>query len=273
MARKSEFNVRPLIEKIKQVPGAMQRELKPLVWQEARLFIKGSSSTPGIIDLTPPGSGGVTGSKARKQGENAVARDIYRVYATVNKAYDAIARTDKAAASAFWLLFKEGNTQDAGEIMRNFSSDTGLASTRSFAKFDGGNLHQRFRNKRGSVTRNRVTVIVTDTRELQSYVKKMQKRVGLLASGWVTAAARLGVKLPEWITRHGGGNGAISVEVGADKLMIIISNKVKYGAANDLQRRVNYVSMYRKNALRRRLPYALRAALKKSGLQVRSMAA
>lgn len=271
--KKTEVDIRRLIEKVIRIPGALQRELKPLVWQEGRLFLKGSGSIPGIVDITPPGSKGVRGGKAKKQGESAVARDIYRIYATVNQVYDSIARTDKAAASAFWFLMKEGNTKDAGEIMRNFAANSGLAGTSSFAKFDGGTLHQRFRGRRGTIGRNRVTVIVTNARDLQSYVKKMQARVGLLASGWGTAAARVGVTLPGWVTRHGAGNGAVSVEFGPDKLLLVISNKVRYGGANDLQRRADYIAMYRRRAMQRRLPYILRKALKTSGFHPRAMAA
>lgn len=268
--RKTEVDIRRLIEKVKRVPGALQKELKPLVWREGQLFLKGSGSIPGIVDVTPPGSRGVRGAKAKKQGESAVARDIYRVYATINQAYDAIAATDRAAASAFWFLIKEGNLQDAGEIMRNYSANTGLAGTRSFAEFDGGMLHHRFRGGRGKVNRNRVTLIVTNARELQSYVKKMQGRVGLLASGWVTAAARLGVRLPNWISRHGAGSGAIGVEFGPDRLLLVISNKVKYGAMNDLQRRADYIASYRRRAMKHRLPYILRAALRKAGLNAKA---
>lgn len=266
-AKKSEFDIRPLIEKVKRIPGMLQREIKPLVWQQSRLFIK------EVVDITPPASKGVSGPKARKQGESAVARDIYRVYTTIGKAYDAIARTDKAAASAFYFLVKEGNYQEAGEIMRHFSASAGLGNTRSFARFDDGKLHQRFRGKRGGVSRDRVVLLVTNAQALQSYVKKVQGRVGLLAAGWMNAAQKLGVRMPAWIARHGASNGAISVEVGIDKLLIVMSNKVKYGAANDLQRRADYVVRYRHQALRRRLPYVLRAALKRAGLQVRAAAA
>lgn len=264
--RRSTVDIRPLIEKLKRVPGAMEKTLKPLVEQEARLFLKGGKGKSGIVDITPPASAGVFGVKAKKQGEAAVARDIYRVYATASQAMQAIKAVDPEAAKTFWALFRTGDYTAAGEILRNLGGRP-FQVARSFAPFDNGVLHQRFRGKKGRITRNRVTVVVTDAAELRTYVKKMQGRVGLLASGWLEAANELGVRLPAWVSRHGQGHGGVSIELGADKMMIVISNKVKYGAANDLQRRVDYVMKYRKAALKRRLPYVIKAALKKAGFR------
>lgn len=259
MARRSEFDIRSLVAKVQRIPGLIEKELTPLVHQEARLFCK------EVVTWTPPASQGKTGVKAKKQGEAAVARDIYRIYGTLSDGYETIKAIDPAAASAYWFLVQEGNYQAAGDILRMFGARQ-FGSTRSFAKFDGGTMHKRFRNRQGRITRNRVMMIVTDGDVLKDYVKKMQGRVGLLASGWNTAAAKLGVKLPAWISRHGTANGGVAVETGNGKLVIVISNKVRYGAALEMQRRANYVMRYRRAALRRRLPYVLRAALKKSGL-------
>jgi hypothetical protein len=257
--RRSEFDISKLVGRVRQIPGLIDRELKPLVYQEARLFVR------EVVSWTPPASQGKTGLKAKKQGEAAVERDIRRVYGTLADGYETIREIDPAAAAAYWFLVKEGNYIAAGDILRTFGARQ-FGSTRSFAKFDGGAMHKRFRNRRGRIARNRVMMIVTDQAALTAYIRKMQGRVGLLASGWASAAAKLGVRLPAWVTRHGTANGGVAVEIGAGKLVIVISNKVKYGAAQDLQRRADYVMRYRQAALRRRLPYVLRAALKKSGL-------
>ncbi len=273
MAKRSEVDIRPLIEKLKKVPGAFQKEFTGLVNQEAKLFLSGGRGTPGIIEVTPPANAGHTGLKAKKQGEAAVQRDIYRIYATPRQAYDALAAVDKDSADTFWALYRGGDFAAAGDVLRNVGGRTFVAA-RSFAKFDGGVMHKRFRSKNGRITRQRVMMVVTDSAELKAYIKKMQGRVGLLASGWQSAAAKLGVRLPAWITRHGSGNGDIAIEIsGTDKFVIVMKNQVKYGAANDLQRRVDAVMRYRKAALARRLPYVLRAALKRAGLNVNRAAA
>ncbi|GAA5139389.1 hypothetical protein GCM10023213_19990 [Prosthecobacter algae] len=273
MRKRSEIDIRPLIEKLKRVPGALGKEMTTLINQEAKLFISGGRGTPGVIEITPPANAGNTGIKAKKQGESAVQRDIYRVYATPRQAYDALKEVDIDSAKIFWALFRGGDFTGAGEILRNVGGRTFIA-TRSFAKFDEGVMHKRFRNKQGRITRQRVMMVVTDAAELKAYVKKMQGRVGLLSSGWVSAASKLGVRLPAWITRHGSGNGDIAIEMsGTEKMVIVMKNRVKYGAANDLQRRVDYVIRYRKKALNRRLPYVLRAALKKAGFSTSRAAA
>lgn len=259
MRRRSEVDIRALVAKVQRIPGLLEREMTPLLYQQARLFVK------EVVVWTPPASKGTVGGKAKKQGEAAVARDIYSIYGTLKDAYESIKEIDPAAASAFWFLHLEGNHQAAGDILRMFGSRS-LRNTTSFAAFDGGVIHRRFRNKRGTVSRSRVVMIVTDQRALAAYVKEMQGRVGLLANGWNSAAVKLGVRLPAWITRHGTGNGGIAVDVGGGRMAILISNKVRYGVALDMQRRANYVLRYRQAALKRRLPYILRAALKKSRL-------
>lgn len=259
MGKRSTIDFSNVIAQLRKVPGALEAGIKPAVHRLSRSFVK------QIVEITPPGSGKTAGMKAKKQGEAAVARDIYRVYATPGQAYRAINEVDEAAAETFWALYAEGNYADAGEILRTLGGRA-FGVARSFGSFDGGAMHKRFRGSGGRVHRNRVYLVVTDPKVLSAYVRKMQGRVGLLASGWNTAAAKLGVKLPAWVTRHGNANGAITVETGDNKLVIVMSNHVKYGAAHDLQRRADSVVFYLHRSLKRQMPHILRAALKKAGM-------
>jgi hypothetical protein len=251
-------DIAPLMAKLKAIPGAMEEVIVPLVKQEARLFVR------DVVKFTPPASAGTFGMQAKKQGEAAVARDIARIYGTASKAYVDMALRDKRAAQAFWKAIQANDLVKAREIMQKIGGAR-YSGTRSIAPFDGGVMHERFR-RRGKVERDRVMMLVTDTKQLQAYVKKMQGQVGLLASGWVRAARKLGQSLPAWVTRHGDRRGACVVIESGEKVAIIISNKVRYGIAQDMQRRADYVLGYRRRALAARMPYVIRAALRKARL-------
>lgn len=256
--RRSKVDIAPLMAKLKAIPGAMEEVIVPLVKQEARLFVR------DVVKFTPPASAGTFGMQAKKQGEAAVARDIARIYGTASKAYVDMALRDKRAAQAFWKAIQANDLVKAREIMQKIGGAR-YSGTRSIAPFDGGVMHERFR-RRGKVERDRVMMLVTDTKQLQAYVKKMQGQVGLLASGWVRAARKLGQSLPAWVTRHGDRRGACVVIESGEKVAIIISNKVRYGIAQDMQRRADYVLGYRRRALAARMPYVIRAALRKARL-------
>lgn len=252
------MDIAPLLAKLKAIPGAMEEVIVPLVKQEARLFVR------DVVKVTPPASSGTFGMQAKKQGEAAVARDIARIYGTASKAYVDMALRDKNAAGAFWKAIQAGDLVRAKEIMQK-AGGTRYRGTQSIAPFDGGVMHERF-SRQGRVNRDRVMMLVTDAKTLRAYVKKMQGQVGLLASGWVRAARKVGQSLPAWVTRHGDRRGACVVIESGDKVAIIISNKVRYGVAQDMQRRADYVLGYRRRALAARMPYVIRAALRKARL-------
>jgi hypothetical protein len=256
--RRTKVDIAPLMAKLKAIPGAMEEVIVPLVKQEARLFVR------DVVKFTPPASAGTFGMQAKKQGEAAVARDIARIYGTASKAYVDMALRDKKAAQAFWKAIQANDLVKAREIMQKIGGAR-YSGTRSIAPFDGGVMHERFR-RRGKVERDRVMMLVTDPKQLKAYVKKMQGQVGLLASGWVRAARKLGQSLPAWVTRHGDRRGACVVIESGEKVAIIISNKVRYGIAQDMQRRADYVLGYRRRALAARMPYVIRAALRKARL-------
>ena len=50
-----------------------------------------------------------------------------------------------------------------------------------------------------------------DAGALRSLRNELLKRVGELAAGWNAGAAKLGVKLPAWVTRHGPRRSAVKV--------------------------------------------------------------
>lgn len=71
-------------------------------------------------------------------------------------------------------------------------------------------LHKSFRNKRGKIPLRRKSPgkwdarIVTTFAAKKAHIDKIKSRVGMMKATMVLAAARLGEKVPTWISRHFG---------------------------------------------------------------------
>ncbi|XHR30914.1 MAG: hypothetical protein ACFUZC_10185 [Chthoniobacteraceae bacterium] len=133
---------------------------------------------------------------------------------------------------------------------------------------DPSDIHARFRdrhtgrvNKRNLKTKYRVA-------NLAVYIKKELEKVGILASGWNAAAAKLGARVPEWISRHGTGRGAIKITVSLAEVRITITNAVKFASGVDgLIRRVQAALDKRTGAMNRQVDHFQKRAAKEAGFK------
>lgn len=111
-----------------RMASASKKDLPTLWHQEARICFGGTSSMPGVADITPPYSQD-TYRNARAAKEHADAKleaDIRSLYGTPGEAYEAIQSTAPAAASAFWLLQSSGQESDASDLLRKATSSLRL---------------------------------------------------------------------------------------------------------------------------------------------------
>ena len=117
----------------------------------------------------------------------------------------------------------------------------------------------------GRVRRGANPRITVPMDALRAYIAQKKGNVGLLASGWKTAAEQLGIVLPQWIGKH-SGEGGFEVEASADHVIIRFSNQVSY--ASDMRARVAFAIAAQEKAIQRRLDYFFREVAAKSGLKV-----
>lgn len=236
-------------------------ELRDFMRRHGRALISSSGSTPGIVQLSPPHSQGVRGQKAKVQGETAVSADINKVYGSPGKLYAKIREKTPGAAVRFWQAVKKKDWATANEISRS----VGLADLR---EFDDGAAHDARRTRRGRVGGKEPSIYLAqmsggDPKKpgpwLRSYIKTIQKRVGLLAAALIPSAeARLGklAGVPAWIRRHAGsaaGSAATTLLENSSGLTVtaIVSSP---RLPHDYQRRMDYTAGYRLNAMRSDLP-------------------
>jgi hypothetical protein len=185
--------------KLKALANVLQRPLQDVLDSGARVMATQMART-----AQPFG----TGADALQAGRSAVARDIYKVYATPSQAYADI--THPKAKAVFWKAMIAGEYEVAQRVLQDFGSNL---SGCQVARFDGGTAHKAARN-RGRVRSTRPVHVVTDPQRLTRYIEHVQDNVGFGKGGFADIARALG-KSPRglredgditanWILKHTG---------------------------------------------------------------------
>lgn len=254
------------LAKLRRFPAVFQRDVRELLRREARSLVSSSGNVPGLVQVTPPHNRmrELTGTKAKKRGEQKVQSDVRRVLASAAYAYDTIKTKSRVAASAFWFLIKHRQYQQAQQILREHGYNVRLRNAQIVARPDLS-LHQKSR-RRGNVPKTmHAKQVVVNYGPVNSYVRKVKRRVGMLASA---PAAAVGTRygalrgVPAWVARHRSRWGVAYERKTPHGILIVLGTAAPF-VVNDLQRRFNYVLQYRLKALRRQLPYVIRAVEKR----------
>jgi hypothetical protein len=212
---KGSFNVARLL---RRYPEKVGRTLESLVKQEARgLAVELARNTRpfGFSDT------------AKQRGEKAVVGDINKVFTVPSAAYEKTRAADPAAADRFWANIQNRRFSRAEQALRSSNSPwKNLPVGRLDPK-----LHQQSRTGRhGNVRRKVPAQVVTSPKALDSYVAKIQKRVGFAKGSWLNAAKNIGGKVrgaAQWVTRHKQAPGTATVRTG-DKPAVTLVNRLDY---------------------------------------------
>ena len=223
----------------------MRKSSEQIVKQQARLFAK------DMCDFTPPFSGsqpsiskggeGGFGNKARNKGRNSVSRDIRKIFAPLDQATAAgVAAAGNLGVFSAWIgakaklppphypdyVFKmldKGRIIGQGEFeyFKQVESKHGTRRTRFFMGTTEGRIkaeHERRRGKKSYKvyeTDKTEKIYVDNWKPVDSYIKRVQQRVGKLKSGWYYAGLKLG-KMPTsaWIMNQGNGTSIYQSRLG-----------------------------------------------------------
>lgn len=207
-----------VIRLLNRYPQKVGRTLESLVKQEARgLAVELARNTRpfGFSD------------KAKERGEKAVAGDINRVFAVPLDAFEKTKAADPAAADRFWANIQNRRFARAEQALKSSNSPwKDLPVGRLDPK-----LHQQSRTGRNAnVKRKKPAQIVTSPKALDSYIAKIQKRVGFAKGSWLNAAKAIGGKVrgaAQWVTRHKQAPGTAIVKTG-DKPSVTLVNNLDY---------------------------------------------
>ena len=207
-----------VVRLLNRYPEKVGRTLESLVKQEARgLAVELARNTRpfGFSD------------KAKERGEKAVAGDINRVFVVPSDAYDKMRLLDPAAADRFWANIQNRRFARAEQSLKSSNSPwKDLPVGRLDPK-----LHQQSRTGRNAnVRRKKPAQIVTSPKALDSYIARIQKRVGFAKGSWINAAKAIGGRVRgsvQWVTRHKQAPGTATVKTG-DKPSVTLVNNLDY---------------------------------------------
>jgi len=212
----------------------MRMSIADVVKQQAGLFAK------DMCDFTPPFSGaepaiskggeGGFGSKAKKKGQNAVSRDVRKIFAPLEQAPAAgVAAAGNLGVFSAWVnakiklppphypdyvfkMFDKGRIMGQGdfEYFKQVESKHGTRRTRFFMGTTEGRIkaeHERRRGKKSYKvyeTDKTEKIYVDNWKPVDAYIKRVQQRVGKLKSGWYYAGLKLRpMPTSAWISRQG----------------------------------------------------------------------
>jgi len=204
-----------VIRLLNRYPEKVGRTLESLVRQEARgLAVELARNTRpfGFSD------------KAKQRGEMAVAGDINRVFAVPSDAYDNMRLLDPAVADRFWANIQNRRFSKAEQSLKSSNSNwKDLPVGRLDPK-----LHQQSRTGRNAnVKRKKPAQIVTSPKARDSYITKIQKRVGFAKGSWINAAKAIGGRVrgaAQWVTRHKQAPGTATVKTGNKPSVTLVNN-------------------------------------------------
>jgi len=147
-----------------------------------------------------------TGQAVRALGRNALLGDLNRVYVGASAVFVDILRAGSVGADS---IAKAGyaaiKQQRWDEFRVRAKGALGSAQSLEAIAWDGGERHRAKRNKQGRVPKGVQPVVVSDTKALGAYNKKLAGgptsggRVGLAKSAFVQASFRLTGKWPRGV--------------------------------------------------------------------------
>jgi len=155
-----------------------------------------------------------------------VAGDIGLVFALPSDAFEKTKPGDPAAADRFWANIQNRRFSKAEKTLQSSNSPW---KDLPVGRLDPKRHHQS-RNVRGEVTRRTPAQIVTSPKALNTYIAKIQKRVGFAKGSWINAAKSIGGRVrgaAQWATRHKQAPGTATVKTG-EKPAVTLINKLDY---------------------------------------------
>jgi hypothetical protein len=225
MSATFDLNTAAFERQVAELINVTRRDSAEVLKQEAKLFVR------DVVKHTPPfGKAPATESfnEQKKAGEAAVDRDIRRAFLPLSR-------------------FGKGREDHVVEELKKLARQGRISAAQKMLKDLTGRdwevfmtvepqVHEMLR-KRGRVNRQRQPKIILKEASLRKFLAEKKKHVGKAKGGWAAAAAALGVKLPNWITKHGSPGSVQNQLNHATAPQITVSNLVGYiqGAGAELR--------------------------------------
>ena len=206
---------------LKDYSVVMGKSMAEVIRKQAGLFC--SDMVKFTRPFTSPGDG--SSSAAKQKGLNNVKESVYHIFQPIDKATSGqIASIGRLDVFKMWEKRTGGGAAKGRKVRwEQFQKKYGGGSAPAFIDAGDqatmGRIHNSVRqdNGRGSLTptarhAKQPFAIVAKDKDIQAYIKKKQKDVGILKSAYFFAAQRIkaDVTSPAWVKNSEGAGNAIA---------------------------------------------------------------
>lgn len=226
-------------------------------------------------------AGALSGSEAKKQGENAIKGDLFG-------GRDVNVGGFRAKSRGFFIV-SDGKMIERDDIVSIFTNKQGkqygveknlyrpnasvqdmITHRDKYRSKATGRMSRAGLRTRDNGRRVFIDRMVVSKAAANRFLKALYGRVGWMAAGWAKAAADLGSNsLPQWIKRHSGAPGVGSLRVSDTDFELIISNKNIYSSLQKaVDRRASAALRDRFWALKKQVDNSLKIGLQEAGFEV-----
>ena len=241
---------------LRQLAATTGKSFRQVVDQNARLI------AVNLAFQTQPFGNSIA---SRKQGEAAIMRDIGKVYRPANKVFDELKGQSEDQAKGFYKAIKTGKFALAEDILRR----SGIRDRNAeVGEFDA-QWHQKSKNRRGRVARNRTALITPDGKAIKDYAKEVQKRVGYAKAGWIAAGEQIGKlsRVPKWL-RKNASNGTGTRKGGESNPSVSLNNVTQYISDVLTPAQISEALRIQREKMQAHILHVVSKAGKKSGFRV-----
>jgi len=242
------FDIAPLLGQIKRASELMERDVDDMIRGVATRSIFNTGRIPGVINITPPFSGDTKGKAGLAAGKASIDRDTGGIFSGVTLKHQ------RAITHVFGKPVNTPIIVPTKELKPNVK-----------AIYDERNARRRGKRLR----RGQKAAHYVDINKLNAVRAKLYQRIGWACAAWYQAAITTGLAprgVPAWVKRHSAAPGVGSISVGKGAFSVTLISSLDYNDALGMESKMARVMGYQENALKRQMPYLVRAALKKAGM-------
>jgi hypothetical protein len=217
----------------------------------AERLIGGIGGASGWNRATPPGT--------RKQGENAMSRDIKRSIFPLK----ASGFRDVKLRKRVQVAVREEDVATLQGMVKNGVFGAAMVQAKVLPAGNEYTAHQNSRVSRGRVTRQTPGFAEPGDAYLKQYIAEGKSAVGQGKGGWVSSLNALGGKCAEWISRHvKNGTFIDELKPGSDSMRFSMINKSKWASGGDEDRIIDTVLGDRTESIKADIKFRIESSFK-----------
>ena len=221
-----DSELRKLNKALGELSSATGKTLKDVIRQESALLaVDMVNYTPPVVANNPNNFRNPAPNAQRIQGEQAVEKDIRRMFQPLDSISAVNNSKSKGLNNAITQALKVRDWTGLAEVL--FATGILPFKPKIIETADPA-LHRKYRNRRGKVLKSiKNPWLVVDGKSIDKYVVKQQKKVGSAKGGWVKVLRGFGRRVSGWIDK-GPRSGEFTKKDTAFSVEYTMANQMAY---------------------------------------------